>query len=384
VRKKRRIVQLAFLALTIVGVFILRGNAERWCPFGGIEAAYLYLAQGDLICSLGVSNFYVLAGVLVLALVLRRAFCGYVCPIGTLSEWLRGFGKRCRLRELSVPQRVDQLLSLLKYPALVIIVWATWRAEELVFRAYDPCYALIGRHGEDITFWAYLVGGLIVVASLMLTLPFCRWLCPLAALLTPFARLGLARIRREPSACNPCAACARACPMKIPVDRVATVTAARCTACLECAEACPQHAKGALALSLPGPRRRSFTHAAIIGLVLICTGLPVAAAYAFPLPSFVRTRGEPPQTMATVELRVHGLSCRDRARQLLQMLYRDDDLQIPGYLRVEAWPGQGPARVRIHYDPAQTDAEAIRKAIVSPAFDTSSRSFRTLPFRIAD
>jgi len=383
-RKKRRSIQLAFLTLTIIGVFVVRGNAERWCPFGGVEAAYLYLADDDLICSLAVSNFYILAGVLVLASLLRRAFCGYICPIGTLSEWLRGIGKRCRVRELPVPQRVDQLLSLLKYPVLVVIVWATWRAGELVFRAYDPCYALIGRHGEDITFWAYLISGLIVVASLMLTLPFCRWLCPLAAVLTPFARWGLARIRREPSACNSCAVCARACPMKIPVDRLVTVTPARCTACLECADACPQRAKGALVLSLPGPRRRTLTHAALIGIVLACVGVPVAAAYAFPLPSFVRTRGEPPQTLATVELRVHGVSCRDRARQLVELLYRDDDLEIPGYLRIEAWPGQDPARVLIRYDPALTDLEAIRKAIVSPVFDMSSRSFRTPPFRIAD
>ena len=34
-RTTRRLLQLAFLALTIVGVFVVRGDAERWCPLGG-------------------------------------------------------------------------------------------------------------------------------------------------------------------------------------------------------------------------------------------------------------------------------------------------------------------------------------------------------------
>jgi len=29
--------QLWFLVLTLVGVFAFAGNAEAWCPFGGVE-----------------------------------------------------------------------------------------------------------------------------------------------------------------------------------------------------------------------------------------------------------------------------------------------------------------------------------------------------------
>jgi len=84
-KTKRRLVQFGFLALTIVGVYVLKGNAERWCPFGGVEAAYMYFSQGQMLCSLGVSNFYILGAVLILTLLLRRVFCGYMCPIGAIS-----------------------------------------------------------------------------------------------------------------------------------------------------------------------------------------------------------------------------------------------------------------------------------------------------------
>ena len=60
----RRAVQLGFLTLTLVGVFYFGANCERWCPFGGVEALYAYVAEGDVLCSLGVSNFFILGGVL--------------------------------------------------------------------------------------------------------------------------------------------------------------------------------------------------------------------------------------------------------------------------------------------------------------------------------
>ena len=42
-RITRRIVQSGFLALVLVGVFYVGANCERWCPFGGVEAAYTLL-----------------------------------------------------------------------------------------------------------------------------------------------------------------------------------------------------------------------------------------------------------------------------------------------------------------------------------------------------
>ena len=206
----RRILQFGFLALTLVGVYVFRGNCERWCPFGGVETLYTYVTEGSLTCSLAISNFYILGGVLVMTLLLRRVFCGYMCPIGTISDWLQRGAARMGVRSVRVSARVDGWLSLLKYVLLAVILFFTYRSAELVFRAFDPCYALISRHGTDITFWAYVVAGAVVVASLFMVMPFCRWLCPLAAVLNPFSRVGLTRIKRDSDACLDCGECATA------------------------------------------------------------------------------------------------------------------------------------------------------------------------------
>jgi ferredoxin len=288
-KKTRRVVQFGFLALVLVGVFGVRANCERWRPFGGVEALYTYAREGDMLCSLGVSNFFILGGVLLTTLLLRRAFCSYICPIGAISEWLSALGRKLRAPCIEVPPALDRAFSLFKYAVLAVILWLTWRAGELIFRGFDPCYALISRHGTDITYWAYVVSGAAALGSLAIVLPFCRWLCPLAAVLNPFSRFGLSRIKRDVQACLDCGLCAKSCPASIPVDQVQQVTAARCMSCM----------------------------------------------------------------------------------------YR-----LPGYLRVEAWPGPETARVRVEYDPALTGEEAIKRAVTEPYYDVLADIWRMPPFRI--
>jgi len=378
----RRTVQFGFLALILVGVFALGANCERWCPFGGVEALYTYAADGNMLCSLGTSNFFILGGVLAMTLLLRRAFCGYVCPIGAISEWLHGLGRRLRLPAVRVSSKVDRVLALAKYGVLAAILWFTWQAGELIFRGFDPCYALISRHGTDITVWAYVVSGVIVVASLMMVVPFCRWFCPLAAVLNPFSRFGLARVQRDTSTCRDCGLCAKSCPAQIPVDRLTQVGAARCTSCLSCVEACPARRDGALAWGPPRRLGGRWSQAALVAILLGCTTAAVAASYAFPMPSFVNTRGLRPESTARLELQIHDVACRGRANLLVYFLHRDDMFEVPGYLKVEAWPDPNLAAVHVTYDPTQTDDEAIKQAITEPYYDVLADRWRMPPFRI--
>jgi len=378
----RRTVQLAFLALTLVGVFWVRGNAELWCPLGGVEALYGYLTEGTMICSLGTANFCVLGGVLLMALLLRRAFCAYVCPIGTISEWLGALAARLGIPAGRVRGLADRLLGLAKYAVLAAILLFTWRAGELLFRGYDPCYALISRHGADITWWAYVVAGGVALASLAVALPFCRWLCPMAAVLSPLAGLGLTRIKRDEANCRGCGRCAKACPMAIPVDQVPQVTAARCLSCMRCIEACPHQQAGAIYWGPPRRLGRKWPQAALVALLLLCTGGAVSAAYLFPLPSFVKSRGTPPNRVQSVRLRIENLSCRGRANLLFWFLDRNDLDELPGYLKLEAWPGPGWAEARITFDPAQTDEKRIQRAIVEPYYNLATESWWKSPFRV--
>lgn len=373
----RAAIQLGFIVLVGVGVFVLEGNAERWCPFGGAEAIYTYVHEGNLPCSLQVSNFFMLGGVLLSVLLFRRAFCGYACPVGAISEWTHRLGRAVGLKTRNVPRAVDTVLSVVKYLVLALLLVLTWRTGELVFRGYDPCYALISRHGEDITFWAYVVSGALLLASMVWSVPFCRWLCPLGALLNPFSRFAWWRVKRSDIDCSGCSMCSRVCPMEIPVDQVEEVTHARCTACLECVSACPRSSRGALEVRTRHPRPL------IVGGLLLLLAAPVAASFLLPLPSFRWSKGgaEPEKTV-TLELEMEGLTCRGSANLLVYFLTRDDDLELPGYVALDAWPGPGVARAQVSFDPALCDEDAVRAAITEPYFEPDWQSFRHSDFRI--
>lgn len=381
-KKTRRIVQFGFLALTVVGVYFLEGNAERWCPFGGVEAAYLYITQGNMLCSLGISNFYILGAVLLMTVLLRRAFCGYMCPIGAISEWLGAGATRCGVKPAQVTGRADAVLRSLKYGVLAAILVFTWKLGELVFRGYDPCYALISRHGEDITEWAYVVAGSVVVLSLLVTMPFCRWLCPLGAVFNPFSRFGFTRIKRNESTCTGCKKCTRSCPMAIPVSEVMQVDHARCMSCMNCVDVCPELDAGALSWGPPRKIGGNWSQRVLLAILGVCVTGAVAAAYFVPMPSFVRERGEKPAQIAIAHLKVEQLTCRGKGTLFASFVEREDDLAIPGYVRIEAWPGPGAVDAKIHYDPAQTNEQAIKRAITEPLYQAETREWKPSPFVI--
>ena len=382
--KPRHLVQLGFLIVVLAGTFGARANCERWCPFGGVEAIYTYATEGNMLCSLGTSNFFILGGVLLATVLLRRAFCSYMCPIGTLSEWIHSVGRRLHLPRFIVPAPVDRILGLLKYAILAVILVATWHAGELVFRGFDPCYALISRHGADITIWAYVVAGTIVLLSLVLMLPFCRWLCPFAAVLNPFSRFAFARIRRQAVHCSGCGVCAKSCPMAIPLNEMSEVTAARCTSCLSCVDACPRNRNTSVALSWGPPRLfyLRWSQSVLIVVLLTCTTAAVMASYLFPMPSFIKSRGTPPERISQIELNVEHLTCRGRGNLFFYFLERDDLFEIPGYIRVEAWPDPTLAHVRIAFDPSKTNENVIKQAITEPYFDVAAAYWRSSPFRV--
>jgi Pyruvate/2-oxoacid:ferredoxin oxidoreductase delta subunit len=358
--------QVGFFATVLVSVFLLRANCEAWCPFGGVELLCTYLPERALTCSLASSNLFVMLCLLGVTLLVGRAFCGWLCPLGALSGWAGALGIRLFGVRWNPPRGLDVALSLLKYPVTAIILYFTYKVGELVFRGFDPCYALISRHGEDITFWAYVVLGGLVAASLFMSLPFCRYLCPLAAVLNLFSPFRILKPVRDPEVCTDCGACDQACPMAIPVSRVEKVSHARCTSCVKCIEVCPQGEAGALTLRAPLMRGRALWVVIPVLLILAAAG-SAALGRRYPIPTVVRERGGPASALAAETFQVRGLECRHRALGFCRLLFeRDDEYALAGYLRVECFAAPGTGRAVITFEAGKVTRENIVNAFARP------------------
>jgi ferredoxin len=379
----RRVLQAASLTALIAAVFHFGKDAERWCPFGAVESAYAWVKTGSPICAITYTNLYAFIALIVTVLLLKRSFCGYVCPLGTIGDWMGRFGRFRRNGPLlQVPRWLDCILSMGKYVTLSTILWVTWRAGDLVIREFDPCYALVTSSRSDVTLGAVGILVAIVVASRYVDIPFCRWLCPLAAVMNPISRLGLVRVHREQESCVNCGKCADVCPMDIRVDTLETVKASRCMLCQACVNACPVTGKRALLSKVAG-RRRISRWAIPATLGVIVAGLALAT-HVWPMMTFHWQRGEKPEEVATMNLRLQGFSCSGSGLRLAWFLERDDLFFVPGYLCVEAIPSAEWAHVRIHYDPAQTDPAAVIEAITFPYVNAEDLTATDSPFMIKD
>ncbi len=228
-------------------------NPEAYCPFGGLETAYNFVTTGGrYVAHTHLSNLVILVAVLGLTLVSKSAFCGWICPLGAIQDWLNNFRHLFYKKELKVPFNLppwlDKTLHSVKYLVLAWLLWQTAVAGYMVFRDYDPWSALLNLGKEA------AIGGLIIlittlVLSLFVDRPWCTYACPLGAAIGLVGKVSLLKIRRDEATClSGCTLCNRACPSGLEVKKMKTISSSQCVNCMSCVAGCPT---GALAVRLP-------------------------------------------------------------------------------------------------------------------------------------
>jgi polyferredoxin len=227
---------------------------EGWLPIAGLMNLKYWLATGLLPASHPAAMF-LLVSFVAIAFLLRKAFCSWLCPVGTLSEYLWKAGRAIFRHNFRLPGWLDLPLRSLKYVLLGFFVWAVANMSPGVIDEFmrSPYGAIADVRMLNffrlLSTTAAIVLGVLVLSSVLVQNFWCRYLCPYGALLGLASVFSPVRIRRSVPACIDCEKCAKACPSALPVDKLITIKSAECTGCLECVAVCP--AEGALNLSLP-------------------------------------------------------------------------------------------------------------------------------------
>ncbi len=363
----RRAVQAIVLGGVLYLAFGLgKRSFEAFCPFGGAEAAWGLFRERAYTCTLSEMNVAMLLGVLGLVLLAGKAFCSWVCPIGLISEMLSKLGRRIPgVRRIEVPHGADRWLRYLRYPFLALMLVLTWRAGELLLRGYDPFFLIFSGFGHGslgIVSWISL--GVVVLGTLFAPMLWCRYLCPLGALMDGLARFGLIRVHRTSPDCIDCGACDRVCLQRLSVGDRSNLASVDCTRCLECIESCPT---GALELraGFPSPLSRRQPRWRVQGWLLpvpvaamMFAGIRIADPLTLPTAkaSFPgRTMGDPVEATLIIE----GVKCRGTSN-----LFIGRAGTFPGVSRIEAYAGLH--RVVIAFDRQQMSPEALRDSINAP------------------
>lgn len=229
-------------------------GVEGWLPIAGMMNAKYFLLTGEIPLLHPAAMFLFLTFV-AMSLLLRKAFCGWLCPVGAVSEYLWKLGREILNRNYALPKWLDLPLRSLKYVLLGLFLYAVGGMTAEAIRAFlHSPYGVIA-DVKMLNFFRYLsvtaalVLAVLAVLSLLVQNFWCRYLCPYGALMGIAALVSPLRIRRDSNTCIDCGKCAKACPSRLPVDRLPQIRSAECIACMECVAACP--AEGALGMSIP-------------------------------------------------------------------------------------------------------------------------------------
>lgn len=176
-------------------------------------------------------------GVAILGFVLwgRGLFCGWLCPFGAMQEFAHHLGRLLRLPRIEPSARWDARLKSLKYVALVGLVAVT-----LFVPSYMDKAAEIEPFKTAITTFFVREWYFVAYAALWLVLGmvvfkgFCRYLCPLGALMAIGGALRLRKwIPRREECGSPCQLCRVKCSYGAITPKGA-IQYSECFQCLDC------------------------------------------------------------------------------------------------------------------------------------------------------
>lgn len=295
-RTTRRLRQLTQAAALLFFLYLAFATFQHVVPGAAANVYFRFdplVGLGSMLASRAwVWAFAPALATVVATVLLGRVWCGWICPMGTVLEYVR-FG-RAKARSRHIPPR----LRLLKYAILVAIVagavfGSLWLlvldpitiAQRTVTASVIPGIDYVVRGFESALAHAGVSSGIIewidnsvrghllpsvtpafaqaialallflgiVALNLFADRFWCRYLCPLGALLGLLSKFAVLRpVMAE--TCTSCSRCASSCRLGAIDSGVATATGAgkpagatptlavvtsECTMCLDCFVACP-------------------------------------------------------------------------------------------------------------------------------------------------
>jgi NosR/NirI family transcriptional regulator, nitrous oxide reductase regulator len=230
----------AFLALALVSFF--RKSVRLKQVTLAVAVGYMGFTKSSLVsisdvfrlADLSVPPFtytltwYAFMSFVVVSTVLwGRLYCGRICAFGALTQLLDPIVPR-RMR-LEIPVRIEKHANRIKYGVLaaVIVYFLVTRDVTLPVRYAEPfwMFSLFGTTGM----WAGLA--VLLVATVFVRNLYCRFLCPVGAMLGLISNLTVFRIKRW-SECTSCKICEKTCEWG--AIRGPRIVASECVRCDDC------------------------------------------------------------------------------------------------------------------------------------------------------
>lgn len=218
------------------------------CPIGAMQAV---IGSWNFKFAFYIAGFLMFIGGLV-----GRFVCGWLCPFGLVQDLLNKIPFPKNLKSF----RADKLLRRLKYLILLVFVILLPMFLVDIMGQGAPYFCklicpagtleggvplvLLNKAMRGTVGWLYAWKTVILIAVLLLSViiyrPFCKYICPLGAVYSVFNRVSVFRYRVDRDKCTGCGVCSGVCGMGC--DPTRNANSAECIRCGKCKRICPTNA----------------------------------------------------------------------------------------------------------------------------------------------
>lgn len=281
----RSIIQILSFVLIIYGGFAAITISERIptfaCPYsaGSSGTCYmiamqhgLHMAWADFASFRGLGFFTGLFVFLLWFILFNKSWCGFVCPLGTIQDWITKLRKLTGIPYSRYNNKSFKWLKIIKYVVLGLLILIPLGMSNSLLglplfshdmaapfcqlcpgRAVLPIFAgdfsqfFIDYSNKTTIFMstlAMMVMAAFLIGSFVKKRFFC-FFCPMSAFQFLFTRIGLLRLTKDGDKCTKCGNCSRVCD--IGIEQIAEDVTSKfivkddCMMCFKCLEACPEN-----------------------------------------------------------------------------------------------------------------------------------------------
>ena len=274
-RKIRITLSLLFWTLITAMFLDFTGTLHGWLG---------WMAKIQFLPAVLALNVAVVVGLVVLTLLVGRAYCSVICPLGVFQDIISWFSSRRKGKKKRF--RHHKAHNILRYSVFALFVVALVAGFTAIASLIDP-YSAYGRMvqnlGQPVVIWinnllvpvaehydsyavytrdvwvrslpVFIVAAITLVAIVVLAWRggriYCNSICPVGTILGLLSRHSLMRPVIDTSKCINCGSCARRCKSSCIDAKNHKIDLSRCVACMDCIDDC---SKGAISFSLRRPK----------------------------------------------------------------------------------------------------------------------------------
>lgn len=275
-RKIRVTLAIIFWALITAMFLDFTGTLHHWLG---------WMAKIQFLPAVLALNAVVVTGLVVLTLLVGRAYCSVICPLGVLQDIVSNLSARRKGKKKRF--KYHKAHNVARYVILgvfILLLVAGFTAIASLIAPYSAYGRMVQNLGQPVAIWlnnlfvplaehydsyaiytrevwirslpVFIVAAVSLVAIVILSWRggrvYCNTVCPVGTILGLLSRHSLLRPVIDTSKCISCGSCARRCKSSCIDAKNHTIDLSRCVSCMDCIDDC---SKGAISFTTR-PRRQ--------------------------------------------------------------------------------------------------------------------------------